>query len=139
MVLGSGARRDSAESEPRVPLSTGRKILEILQENEGFQRSLGVVHGAEPLSLSLELHSVWGGKSLKFHRKMKDSRGPGWWCRDFAEFGPGVDLSMGRKIIEIPWENEGIPEVLGGGARRGLAESEPRVDLSMGRKILEIP
>ena len=28
--------------------------------------------------------------------------------RAFAEFEPRVDLSMGRKIIEIPKENEGI-------------------------------
>ena len=37
---------------------------------------MGVVHGAMPLNLSLEWPSVWGGKSLKFLRKMKDSRGP---------------------------------------------------------------
>ena len=28
--------------------------------------------------------------------------------REFAELEPRVDLSMGRKIIEIPLENEGI-------------------------------
>ena len=57
-----------------------------------------------PLNLSLEWPSVWGGKSLKFLGKMKDSVGvlgvgaP----RDFAEFEPRVDLSMGRKINETP-------------------------------------
>ena len=76
-VQGADAQRAIAEFEPRVDLSMGRKIIEIPQENEGFQRSLGVVHGAEPLILSLEWPSVWGGKSLKFLRKMKDSRGPG--------------------------------------------------------------
>ena len=50
-----------------------------------------------------------------------------------------LSLSMGRKIIEIPLENEGFQRSWGGGARRGLAESEPRVALSMGRKIIEIP
>ena len=55
----------------------GRKIIEIPKENEGFQRSWGEVHGAVPLNLSLDWPSVWGGKSLKFLRKMKDSRGPG--------------------------------------------------------------
>ena len=28
--------------------------------------------------------------------------------RDVAEFEPRVDLSMGRKIIEIPQENESV-------------------------------
>ena len=50
-----------------------RKIIEIPKENEGFQRSLGVMHGAAPQNLSLEWPSVWGGKSLKFLRKMKDA------------------------------------------------------------------
>ena len=35
------------------------------------------------------------------------ARGAERW-HDFAEFEPRVDLSMGRKIIEIPQENEGI-------------------------------
>ena len=41
---------------------------------------------------------------MKFHRKMKDfvgQRGAGAQ-RELAEFEPRVDLSMGRKIIEIP-------------------------------------
>ena len=40
---------------------------------------------------------------MKFLRKMKDSgvRGPNAQ-RAIAEFEPRVDLSMGRKIIEIP-------------------------------------
>ena len=49
-----------------------------------FQRQIkvsrgpgGVMHGAAPQNLSLEWPSVWGGKSLKFLGKMKDSRGPG--------------------------------------------------------------
>ena len=77
MVLWGGARRDAAEAEPRVALSMGRKTIEIPSENDGFQRSWEVVHGAVPQNLSLEWPSVWGGKSLKFLRKMKDSRGPG--------------------------------------------------------------
>ena len=44
---------------------------------------------------------------------------------------------MGRKIIEIPYENVGIRRSGGGGANREFAEIEPRVDLSMGRIILE--
>ena len=44
---------------------------------------------------------------MKFLRKMKDSGVLGGDPRrDFAEFEPRVDLSMGRKIIEIPQENE---------------------------------
>ena len=40
---------------------------------------------------------------MKFLRKIKDSRGPGARAqREIAEFEPRVDLSMGRKIIEIP-------------------------------------
>ena len=35
------------------------------------------------------------------------ARGAERW-HDFAEFEPRVDLSMGRKIIEIPKENEGF-------------------------------
>ena len=39
----------------------GRKIFEIpLGKKKGFQRSLGVMHGAVPLSPSLERPSVWG-------------------------------------------------------------------------------
>ena len=76
-VLGGEPRRAIAEFEPRVDLSMGRKIIEIPKENEGFQRSWGVMHGAVPQNLSLEWPSVWGRKSLKFFRKMKDSRGPG--------------------------------------------------------------
>ena len=59
--------------------------------------------------------------------------------RDFAEFEPRVDLSMGRSIIEIPSENERIRGSGGAEPQRDFAEFEPRVDLSMGRKIIEIP
>ena len=57
----------------------GREIIEILSENEEFWVSWGVRHGALPQNLSLEWPSVWGGKSLKFLRKIKDSRDPGGW------------------------------------------------------------
>ena len=46
---------------------------------------------------------------------------------------------MGRKILEIPQENEGFQKSWGGGPRDGSAESVPRVALSMGKKINEIP
>ena len=69
--LGGGAPRGVAESELRL------KIIESPYENKGFHRSWGVSHGTLPQNLSLEWPSVWGGKSLKFLRKMKDSRGPG--------------------------------------------------------------
>ena len=46
--------------------------------------------------------------------------------RGFAEFEPRVDLSMGRKIIEIPKENEGFR---GSGGPRHSAES---LNLSLG-------
>ena len=59
--------------------------------------------------------------------------------RGIAEFEPRVDLSMGKKIIEIPWENKGFRESGGADAQRAFAEFAPRVDLSMGRKINEIP
>ena len=55
------------------------KIIEIPNENEGFWRSMGLAHGTESQNLSLELPSVWGGKSLNFRRKMTDSGGPSGW------------------------------------------------------------
>ena len=78
---------------------------------------------------------------MKFLRKIKDSRDPGGGeaRRGLAEYEPRGDLSMGRKITEIPKEKDGFWK------SRGLADSansqkfEPRVDLSMGRKIIEIP
>ena len=82
MVLGLVAPRGAAEFELKLSLSMGRKIIDIPWANEGFQRSWGVVHGAAPLNLSLEWPSVWDGKSLKFLRKIKDSRGPGGWCKN---------------------------------------------------------
>ena len=41
---------------------------------------------------------------MKFQRKMKEFVGHGGAGahRDVAEFEPRIDLSMGRKIIEIP-------------------------------------
>ena len=59
--------------------------------------------------------------------------------REIAEFEPRVDLSMGRKIIEIPWENEGFQRSWGVEPKLVAAESAPRVALSMGTKIIEIP
>ena len=59
--------------------------------------------------------------------------------RGRANFELKLPLSMGRKIIEISWENEGFQRSWGGDPRRDAAESEPRVALSMGRKIIEIP
>ena len=53
-----------------------RKSIEILKENEGFQRSWGEVHSGISQKQSLDSPSVWRGKALKFLRKMKDSRGP---------------------------------------------------------------
>ena len=46
--------------------------------------------------------------------------------RELAEFEPRVDLSMGRKIIEIPLENEGIR---GSG---GPSHSATALNLSLG-------
>ena len=46
--------------------------------------------------------------------------------RELAEFEPRVDLSMGRKIIEIPQENEGIRKSW------GLAHSANSLNLSLG-------
>ena len=77
MVLGGNAQRGSAESELRLALSMGRKIIEIPLENEGFWGSWGLGHRAESQKMSLSCPSVWGRKSLKFLRKMKDSGGPG--------------------------------------------------------------
>ena len=53
-------------------------------------------------NLSLGSTSVWGGKSLKFFRKMKISgvSVAGGQCV-LAEFELMTDLSMGRKINEI--------------------------------------
>ena len=67
------------------------------------------MHRAASLNLSLGYTSVWGGKSLKFHGEMKQFVGQGADAqRELAEFEPRVDLSMGRKIIEIPEENDGF-------------------------------
>ena len=46
--------------------------------------------------------------------------------RGLAEFEPRVDLSMGKKIIEIPYENEGIR---GSG---GPTHSADSLNLSLG-------
>ena len=81
----------------------GRKIIEIPKENKGFCGSWGVMHRAASQKMSLSCPSVWGRKSLKFLRKMKEfmvreadaQRGP-------AEIRLKFPLSMGRKIIEIP-------------------------------------
>ena len=43
----------------------GKKIIEIPQENEGFQKSWGGVHGALPQNLSLEWPSVWRRKIIE--------------------------------------------------------------------------
>ena len=59
--------------------------------------------------------------------------------RDFAESELRLAFNMGRKIIEIPKENEGFWGSWGGDAPGASAESEPRVTLRMGRKIIEIP
>ena len=53
-------QRDRAESEPRVALSMGRKIQGIPWENDGFWEGRG-----------------GQGKCKEFHRKMKQSGGPG--------------------------------------------------------------
>ena len=72
---GAGAQRELAENELKLSLSMGRKIIEILEENDGFWWSWGARHQAISQKMSLSCPSVWGGKSLKFFRKMKDSRG----------------------------------------------------------------
>ena len=80
----------------------------------------GVAHRASGQSLNLELPSVWGGKSSKFQRKRKEFVGQeGDAQREGAEFELRVYLSMGRKIIEIPKENEGIRR--SGGPSRGAS------------------
>ena len=79
-VQGAEGQRGFAENELKLPLSMKRIIIEIPKENEGFQRSWGVMHGAGSQKMSLSCPSVWGGKSLKFLRKTKDSRGPGGRC-----------------------------------------------------------
>ena len=81
----------------------GRKTIEIPWENERFCGSRGLMHRAQSQKMSLSCPSVWGGKSLKFFRKMMDSVGPGGGApRDFAENELKLPLSMGREIIEIP-------------------------------------
>ena len=42
-----------AESEARVDLSIGKKIIEISQGNARFRRSVGLSHSAGPQNLSL--------------------------------------------------------------------------------------
>ena len=62
-----------------------------------------MTHGALPLNLSLEWPSVWGGKSLKFLRKMTILGTLGVGApRDFGENELKLSLSRGRKIIETP-------------------------------------
>ena len=64
---------------------------------------LGEMHRAASQNLSLAWPSIWGGKSLKFLREIKDSLGPGGGVpRGFAESKLKLPLSMGRKIIETP-------------------------------------
>ena len=61
------------------------------------------MHRAGSQNLSLDLPSVLGRKSMKLIWKMKDSGGLGGYApRGAANFELRVDLSMGRKTIEIP-------------------------------------
>ena len=85
----------------------GRKIVEIPRGNQGFCGCRGLTENVGPQNLSLSYTSVWGGKSLKFLRKMKDL-----WVqgadgkRGFAESKLKLYLCMGRKTSEILEENE---------------------------------
>ena len=74
---GVGPPRELVQNELKLPLNMGRKIIEIPEENEGFCGSRGPMHRAESQKMNLSCPSVWGGKSLKFLRKMNDSGGPG--------------------------------------------------------------
>ena len=77
---GAEEQRGFAKSEPRVDLNMGGKIIETPKENEGFQVCRGRTLLEDSRNPSLSSTSVWGGKSLKFLRKMKDSGGPGGRC-----------------------------------------------------------
>ena len=52
-VLRGDAPRALAENELKLPLSMGRKIIEIPEENEGIRGSGGQTHSAQSLNLSL--------------------------------------------------------------------------------------
>ena len=53
----------------------GRKNIEFPKENEGFCRSRGLDGNRGRAESKPKFQSsVWGGKSLKFLRKMKDFR-----------------------------------------------------------------
>ena len=82
----------------------GRKIIEIPMENNIFRATAGLMHQARSQKMSLDWASVWEGKSLKFLRisGVSGADAPG----AVAENEPRLGLSMERKIIEIPKENQ---------------------------------
>ena len=59
----------------------------------------------------------------------------GYAPRGVAESELRLALRMGRKIIEIPMENQRILGILGVDPKGEFAENEPKLPLSMGRKI----
>ena len=70
MPRGHGQKSGRAEIEPKVSLSMGRKIVEISKENERFGWAGGLMIFAG--SQKLRPPQVWGGKSCKFEKKIKD-------------------------------------------------------------------
>ena len=64
---------------------------------------LGASHRAQSQKMSLSCPSVWGGKSLKFLRKMKDSVSPGGVSHGAAslKISLGCSSVWGGKSIEI--------------------------------------
>ena len=52
-VSGADVKMQLAESDPRVDLSMGKKIIEILMENERFRGSVGLTDSAGSQNLIL--------------------------------------------------------------------------------------
>ena len=72
VVIEAEGQWQLAESEPRVDLSIGRKIIENQKGSYEFRGSVGLRDSGDSQNLSLAYISLWGGRSLKDETDMKD-------------------------------------------------------------------
>ena len=69
--------------------------METSKEKDGFWGSVGPRDIAQSHNLIPESTSVWGGTSLKFHRKMIPARGPQTLkCKDVHGHGSNITWSL---------------------------------------------
>ena len=75
-----GKEEEEEEEEGRDAFKTSTHTPRRGGKNEGIRGSGRPMHSAVSLNLNLSSPSVWEGKSLKFHRKMKEFVGQGSLC-----------------------------------------------------------